>query len=158
MFKKTLWINLLLYFSIAFLCRYARVDKPIRKPPPRPCQEPSRPPLQDQPAGPSQDSCQSPPRYDEVPVCDSGEDSDKPTEPKPPSRSLSLKPRYRGETFKSYVKLPPGVDDRPFPPDKKSPMSPTPSGENPPKIQTMPYRCESVASTSTGRSKFYASV
>ena len=83
------------------------------------------------------------------------------------SRSLSLKPRFRGETFHAF-----DVDsvsnssaaplvDKPFPPDKKSPMSPPETGcsGGPPKIQTLPYRCESVASTSTtGRSKFYASV
>ena len=45
-----------------------------------------------------------------------------------------------------------------FPPDKDSPMSPPPS-ENPPKIQTLPYRCVSVGSSSIkSRSVFYASV
>ena len=45
-----------------------------------------------------------------------------------------------------------------FPPDKEGPMSPPPS-ENPPKIQTLPYRCVSVGSSSIkSRSVFYASV
>ena len=83
------------------------------------------------------------------------------------SRSLSLKPRFRGETFHAFDvesvsnNSAVGPVDKPFPPDKKSPMSPPETGcsGGPPKIQTLPYRCESVASTSTtGRSKFYASV
>lgn len=45
-----------------------------------------------------------------------------------------------------------------FPPDKDSPMSPPPT-DNPPKINTLPYRCVSVASSSIkSRSVFYASV
>jgi hypothetical protein len=46
----------------------------------------------------------------------------------------------------------------PFPPDRDSLMSPPPS-ENPPKIQTLPYRCVSVGSSSIkSRSVFYATV
>ena len=51
-----------------------------------------------------------------------------------------------------------GFTQASFPPDKDSLMSPPPT-EHPPKIQTLPYRCISVASSSIkSRSMFYASV
>lgn len=58
----------------------------------------------------------------------------------------------------SRVANSPNLKQASFPPDKDSLMSPPPT-EHPPKIQTLPYRCISVASSSIkSRSMFYTSV
>ena len=120
---------------------YATVDKlakPTRKPPPRPTQQLK-----------ADLTVQVEHKYDDV------KETAEPVYvlPKPPSRSVSLKPRLRGEI--QYSKPAPEAEEmKGFPPDRMSPMSPPPT-LNPPKIQTLPYRrCESVASV---KSKLYIS-
>ena len=166
---------------------YATVDKkvPTRKPPPRPVKSQESQHkydevnVEDKDPSPhkydevSRDFAEKPKRpesllqhkYDEVDESlfeESKVDNKTPTneknfqeQPKPPSRSFSLKP-IRGEVATVQTKASFVSHVKDFPPDKKSPMSPPPT-ENPPKIQTLPYRCDSVASSSGGRSKFYAS-
>eukprot|EP00094_Tigriopus_californicus_P005635 TCALIF_05432-PA protein Name:"Similar to DNMBP Dynamin-binding protein (Homo sapiens)" AED:0.05 eAED:0.05 QI:0/0.53/0.43/1/0.8/0.87/16/1294/2068 len=65
-----------------------------------------------------------------------------------------------GETFRSYINNSPKILGPPaFPPDKKSPMSPShgPSFP-PPKVASLPCRSDSVASSIKTRSVFYNSV
>ena len=62
-------------------------------------------------------------------------------------------------SFRSYVNAKDvQVGPPTFPPDRKSPLSPPPTGQHPPKVGSLPCRSMSVASSIKSRSALYASV